>query len=125
MSNHSKKISLFGSTGSIGCNSLAVIDNLINNGYDIEVKYLTTNTSIDLLASQIRKYSPKGIVILDDNAFNEFRSKYDFKRLELRSGRAGLLEIASQPDYDLLINALVGFSGLEPTIAAIKSGIRS
>ncbi|MBK8552383.1 MAG: 1-deoxy-D-xylulose-5-phosphate reductoisomerase [Ignavibacteria bacterium] len=121
MNNPSKKISLFGSTGSIGCNSLIVIDSLNSNGYDISVKYLTTNTKIDILAGQIKKYSPAGVVIQDNDAYNEFRSKYDFKGLEVLQGKKGLMEIAERDDHDFLINALVGFSGLEPTIKAIQS----
>lgn len=121
MNKPSKKISLFGSTGSIGCNSLSVADSLISNGYDISIKYLTTNTNIDILASQIRKFSPAGVVIQDNKSYDEFRSKYDFKGLEILSGKAGLIEIAGRDDHDFVINAIVGFSGLEPTVKAIQS----
>lgn len=122
MNKFSKKVSIFGSTGSIGCNSLEVIDNLQNNGYDIEVVYLTTNTKIDELAIQIKKYSPKAVAVQDKEAFDKFKSKYFFRNIELLSGKSGILELASRSDYDLLISAMVGFSGLEPTIEAIKSG---
>jgi 1-deoxy-D-xylulose-5-phosphate reductoisomerase len=118
----SKKISIFGSTGSIGCNSLEVIDNLNRNNYDVEIIYLTTNCRIDKLASQIKQYSPKGVVIQDEQSYKEFKSKYFFENLEILQGKSGLLELASRNDFNILINALVGFSGLEPTIAAIKSG---
>ncbi len=117
-----KKISIFGSTGSIGSNSLEVIDNLSKNGYDIDVVYLTTNSRIDLLAAQIKKYSPRGILILDKKAFSDFNLNYNFKELEILSGCEGLLELSRRTDYDLLINALVGFSGLMPTVEALKSG---
>lgn len=121
MSKSSKVISIFGSTGSIGKNSLIVIDNLIQNNFEIDIRYLTANTSIDELAVQIRKYSPSGIVIHDDNAFREFNRKYRFDNLEILKGKEGLQEIAKRDDYNFLINALVGFSGLEPTLEAIKS----
>lgn len=121
MSKSSKIISIFGSTGSIGKNSLLVIDNLISNNYDIAVRYLTANTRIDDLAVQIRKYSPAGVVIQDEEAYHNFRSKYEFKDLEVLKGKDGLIEISKRDDHNFLINALVGFSGLEPTIEAIRS----
>lgn len=122
MSNNSKRVCIFGSTGSIGCNALEVIENLKRNGKNIEVIYLSTNSNIEILASQIRKYSPKGVVILNLKSFTEFKSKYYFENLEIFCGREGLIEASKRDDYDFLLNALVGFSGLEPTIEAIKSG---
>lgn len=120
--NKKKIISIFGSTGSIGCNSLKVIDNLIRNKEDIELKYLTTNSSIEKLAEQVAKYSPSGVAIADDSAAVKFRNDYNFNDLEILSGRNGLIELSSRDDHNFLINALVGISGLEPTIEAIKSG---
>ncbi|HMS35402.1 MAG TPA: 1-deoxy-D-xylulose-5-phosphate reductoisomerase [Ignavibacteria bacterium] len=121
MNKSSKIISIFGSTGSIGKNSLLVIDNLIRNNYEIAVRYLTTNTRIDDLAVQIKKYSPAGVVIHDEEAYQNFRSKYEFENLEVLNGKDGLIQISKRDDHNFLINALVGFSGLEPTIEAIKS----
>jgi 1-deoxy-D-xylulose-5-phosphate reductoisomerase len=117
----SKVISIFGSTGSIGNNSLLVIDNLIRNNYDIAVRYLTTNIRIDDLADQIKKYSPAGVVIQDETAYDNFLKKYKFDHLEILKGKEGLIEISKREDHNFLINALVGFSGLGPTIEAIKS----
>lgn len=117
-----KKVCILGSTGSIGCNSLEVIDNLNKNGYNIEVIGLTTNSRIDVLASQIKKYSPKVVVIQNKNFVEEFKLNYCFKNIQILIGEEGLLEIASRDDYDLLINALVGFNGVKPTIEALKSG---
>lgn len=120
-SSASKTISILGSTGSIGINSLKVIDSLLINGYDIAIKYLTTNTRIDELAVQIEKYSPAGVVIQDKEAYADFKYRYNFDNLEILTGKEGLLEISKRDDYNFLINALVGFSGLEPTLEAIKS----
>ena len=117
-----KIISIFGSTGSIGCNSLNVIDNLIKNNESIELKYLTTYSSIEKLAEQIAKYSPSGVVIVNKDAADNFRNNFNFKDLEILSGREGLMEIAGRDDHNFMINALVGISGLEPTIDAIRSG---
>ena len=121
MNNLFKSISILGSTGSIGSNSLKVIDSLLHNGYHLEIKYLTTNTRIDELALQIEKYSPAGVVIQDNDAYNDFKSRYHFDNLEILSGREGLLEISGREDHNFMINALVGFSGLEPTLEAIRS----
>lgn len=121
MSNNKKRISILGSTGSIGCNSLKVIDNLNSNNYPAEVIYLTTNKNIDILADQIKKYSPKAVVIQDLSAFNEFKSRYIFPGVEILQGENGLNEISGRDDYDLLLSALVGFSGLRPTLNAIKN----
>lgn len=116
----SVKVCIFGSTGSIGCNSLEVIDNLNNKGKDYSVLYLTTNTNIDLLAKQIKKYLPIGVAVTDDKSCEEFKRKYDFKDLQIFCGKSGLLELAERDDFNLLISSLVGISGLEPTIKAIK-----
>jgi len=116
----SVKVCIFGSTGSIGCNSLEVIDNLINKGKDYSIQYLTTNTNVDLLAKQIKKYSPIGVAVTDDKSCEEFKRKYNFKDLEIFKGKAGILELAERDDFNLLISSLVGISGLEPTIKAIK-----
>ncbi|MBK9333957.1 MAG: 1-deoxy-D-xylulose-5-phosphate reductoisomerase [Ignavibacteria bacterium] len=119
-----EKVCIFGSTGSIGCNSLEVIDNLNNNGLDFSVSYLTTNTSIDLLAEQIKKYSPKGIAITDELSCDQFVSRYKFNDLEIFKGRKGILELSKRDDFSLLISSLVGIAGLEPTVNAIKKDRR-
>lgn len=117
-----KKVSILGSTGSIGCNALEVIDSLNRNGYDIKVISLSSNTRISLLAEQIKKYSPETAVIRDKKSYEDFISQYSFPDTEILYGNDSLSEIAGRNNYDLLITALVGFSGLEPTIKAIKSG---
>ncbi|MEO8209927.1 MAG: 1-deoxy-D-xylulose-5-phosphate reductoisomerase [bacterium] len=122
MNNLFRKVGIFGSTGSIGCNSLEVIESLNKNGFNIEVVCLTTNSKIDVLAAQVKRFSPETVVIQDEKAYDEFKRKYFFESLEIFCGKQGLREIASRNNFALLINALVGFSGLEPTIEAIKSG---
>jgi 1-deoxy-D-xylulose-5-phosphate reductoisomerase len=83
---------------------------------------LSANTRIDKLAKQIEKYSPSAVVIQDKAAFSKFNEKYKFDNLEVLSGRDGLIELAGRENYNFLVNALVGFSGLEPTLAAVSSG---
>lgn len=117
-----KRISILGSTGSIGCNSLKVIENLKKKEYPVKVVSLTTNKNIDLLAKQIAEHSPNTVVIQDLNAYKKFVSDYYFPELEILQGESGLADIAGRNNYDLLLSALVGFSGLIPTINALKLG---
>lgn len=118
-----KKISIFGSTGSIGVNTLNVIDNLNKNGFDVEIVYLSSNSNLDVLTGQINKYKPKGVIINNKDSFEKLKS-LNFSNTEILFGENGLLEVASRDDYDILVSALVGFAGLLPTIEAIKKSKR-
>lgn len=111
------EIALLGSTGSIGVQTLQVVDQ--SNG-SINIQYLSTNTKIDLLAQQIQKYNPKGVVITDYNKFKEFKKRYSFD-CEVLFGEDGLCQIASNPNIETVVVAIVGFSGVKPTISALKS----
>lgn len=117
-----RKISIFGSTGSIGTNTLAVLDNLTVNGYQLEVAYLSANKNINRLAVQAKKYRPKAIVIEDETAFREFRRQYSLPGTEVLFGRSELNNLASGGEYDVAVSSMVGFSGLEPTLSALKAG---
>jgi len=111
----SKKISIFGSTGSIGVQTLDVISKTPES---IEIKYLTTNNKTDLLIKQIEKFNPYGVVINDYNAYLEFKQNYNFKG-KILFGVDGLVEAASEK-VDLFVSALVGYAGVAPTLEAIK-----
>jgi len=113
-----RTISILGSTGSIGRQSLDVLSKITEH---YRVAYLTTNSNIDLLASYIEKFNPLGLVITDENQYWEFKKKYSFNG-KILAGRAGLLEAAADPINDIVLSALVGFSGVEPTFAAIEAG---
>lgn len=119
-----KKLSILGSTGSIGVNCLKVVKNLNSNGYGIEVVYLTTNKNIGELAKQIEEFKPKGVVITNAKAYSDFVEVNKFKDIEVIKGDEGLLEICKRDDYSILVSSLVGFAGLMPTIEAIKTGKR-
>jgi 1-deoxy-D-xylulose-5-phosphate reductoisomerase len=116
MTENRKNIAILGSTGSIGRNSLSVIANLVP-GY--RAKYLTTNTNIDLLQEQVLKFRPSAVVVLDPGRASELKGRIG-KETEVLSGQEGILEVIGREDVDIVINALVGFAGLEPTIEAIK-----
>lgn len=115
-----KRIAVLGSTGSIGRNTLEVVRNLNSNGYPVSVEYLTANSNVKLLHEQIAEFNPKAAAIIDKIAFEDVKSGSVSIRSEILYGSKGILEIIKRDDYDLLVNALVGFTGLVPTIEAIK-----
>jgi 1-deoxy-D-xylulose-5-phosphate reductoisomerase len=111
-----KNIIILGSTGSIGRSALEVIE---SNSDKFSVKYLSTNTRVDLLLEQAKKFNPRGIIITDDEAYREVKS-YNLP-YEVYS-KNELLELIVREDIDIVIAAMVGFAGLESTLEAIKSG---
>ena len=116
MSQNLKHIAILGSTGSIGRNCLSVIHNLTDR---FSIVYLTTNTNIELLQNQIAQFHPRGVVVLDEMKAAALQSEVG-DSVEVLAGREGLMEIVRRDDVDLVINSIVGFAGLKPTIEAIK-----
>ncbi len=111
-----KNVAILGSTGSIGANSLEVIRNFPQL---FRAAYLTTNRNIDLLQEQISLFRPKGVVVLDEGKASELRTRIDTS-VEVLTGTSGLEHVVTREDVDIVISALVGFAGLNPTIAAIR-----
>ena len=112
-----KKVTILGSTGSIGINALKVIENLKE---EVRVIGLSCNKNIDLLINQIKIFNPLYVSIADEEAYHIFKNKITNYNIELLKGRNGLLEISSISDNDLIINGLVGSSGMEPTLCYKK-----
>ena len=115
-----KRISILGSTGSIGVNTLKVVTHLKNQ---VEVISLSCNQNIDLLIHQIKTFQPKSVSVLNTKSYYRLRNKFKNSKLEILKGREGLLEISSRNNIDLLMNGLVGAAGMEPTLNAINQGI--
>ena len=115
-----KNITILGSTGSIGVQALNVIDNHRNQ---FNLIGISANKNIDLLIKQAKLYNPKYVCIVDENYKKELSNSLDEGKYKILSGRSGLLELASINDADVILNALVGAIGMEPTIYAINSGI--
>lgn len=113
-----KTVSILGSTGSIGCQSLDVIDRIENT---FGIGYLTANRNIRLLEEQALKFNPVGVAIGDEALCREFKKTTSFKG-EVLSGVEGVLQAAAYESNDLVLSALVGFSGVLPTLEAIKQG---
>jgi len=108
-------VAILGSTGSIGTQTLEVLRNLS----EYRVYGLSAHSSIDRLSEQIEEFAPQKVVIGDPAAARQLQQHYN---IEAAYGKAGLIELASDPNVDVVVIALVGFAGLEPTIAALKAG---
>ncbi len=115
-----KKVFILGSTGSIGVNTLDVIR---LHPEKFEVEGITINKNSDLLEEQIKEFNPKVVVIRDEKVADDVRERIPHN-IELLIGEDGLIEATKNADYDILLSALVGFSGLQPTIEGIKRGKR-
>ena len=115
-----KNITILGSTGSIGRQALNVIKNL---NEEFNLIGISANTNIDVLIEQAKLYKPKYICIVDENYKPDLINALGVDEFEILSGRDGLLELSRNNEADILLNALVGADGMEPTINAIKSGI--
>lgn len=111
-----KKITILGSTGSIGGQTLEVIDSLKN----WQVKALTAYKNIELLEKQIKNYQPEFVVVVDAAAAAELKSKLKADKTEVLSGKESL-KITASENVELVLNAIVGFAGLEPSIAAAEA----
>ncbi len=115
-----KRISILGSTGSIGSNTLKVLENLEN---DLKVVYLSAFSNSRKLIEQAEKFKPKAICLVEEEAYKEARNHFKNDKTEVILGREGLLELSSRDDVDIMLNGLVGGIGMEPTLSAIKSGV--
>ena len=112
-----KNISILGSTGSIGRQSLDVIEKLGN----INVVALTAGTSVDMMADQCRKFRPELAVMASKEAADKLAAEIADLPTRVSWGEAGLIEAAELPSADCVITAVVGMVGLKPTLAAIRA----
>ena len=114
-----KCVSILGSTGSIGRQSLDIIDNL-----GIPVAALSAGTNVDRMAQQCEKYLPKLAVMATQEAADQLSARISHLGISVSYGKQGLLQAASMVEADCVITAVVGMVGLEPTLAAIRAGKR-
>jgi len=116
-----RRITILGSTGSIGRNALEVISRHRDR---FKVVALTAGSNIGLLERQIKAFQPDIVAIADEKAAETLRRriKRRYLRLTMLSGHEGVTEVASYRDTDFVLSAIVGAAGLEPTIAAVRSG---
>ena len=117
-----RRICIIGSTGSIGRNTLEVIDSL---NQELEVVGLGANRSVGLLARQVSRYRPRAVAIADESLVDEFRiacTSLGFTPPEVLTGPDGLCALAAAEDADVVVSAAVGAAGLAPTHAALACG---
>ena len=114
-----KRIGILGSTGSIGTQTLQVIDQFPEK---FEVKYLTAQNNVQLLADQALKYKPDTVCIVDEKRKGVLEDCLSGDNISIISGRSALLELCCRNDIDLVMNSLVGATGMEPTICSVEAG---
>ncbi len=114
-----KRIAILGSTGSIGTQALEVIRDHKN---EFEPFILTAGRNADLLIEQALQYVPRYVVIADENQYLRVKEALSRLPVEVLSGIQAISEVVTLPEVDQVLTAMVGFSGLLPTYAALKSG---
>lgn len=120
MEQHAKRhIAILGSTGSIGTQALEVIG---LHPELFEVQLLTANNSSRLLIEQARRFNPASVVICNPDCYDEVSAALDPLDIKVFTGIDSICDLLRDPQIDIVLTAMVGFSGLRPTIAAIRAG---
>lgn len=118
-----KRLSVLGSTGSIGTQALKVARGLNEDGREpVEVAALAAHSNIRLLEEQVREFKPKAVAVYDLKAAADMRLRLRDLEVRVLEGMEGLCEAAAWKDADLTLNSVVGMVGLRPTLAAIEAG---
>lgn len=113
-----KRIAIFGSTGSIGTQALEVIE---ANPHLFEVEILTAHSNDELLVQQALKFNPNAIVIGDEKKYARVKEALAATDVKVFAGEQALEEVAAFDTYDMMLAAIVGFAGLQPTLRAIEN----
>jgi 1-deoxy-D-xylulose-5-phosphate reductoisomerase len=113
-----KRIAILGSTGSIGTQALEVI---AAHPDQFSVEVLTANGNVDLLIEQAKKFKPNAVVICDTTKLATLKSALESDDIKVFGGAASISQLMSMDTIDLVLTAMVGFAGLEPTLAAIEN----
>jgi len=117
-----KRLAIVGSTGSIGQNTLRVVDHLSDH---FTVFALAANSAVDRLAEQAAAFRPEVVAIMDDRRAAEFRKQCGDRGMkvpEIVTGESGLDQVASATEVDIVVSAAVGAAGLRPTYSAVAAG---
>ena len=120
MPEHSRRIVILGSTGSIGRQTLDVVDRLRQAGRELEIVGLAAGRNIELLEAQIASFAPRVVSVASAEAAENLEEKHP--EVRVLHGDEGLLELSQLDDADTVVNALVGAVGLAPTLAALSIG---
>jgi 1-deoxy-D-xylulose-5-phosphate reductoisomerase len=113
-----KRIAIFGSTGSIGTQALEVIQ---ANPDLFEVEILTAHTNDELLIQQALQFQPNAVVIVDEKKYEKVKAALASTSVKVFAGEQSLEEVAAFDTYDMMLAAIVGFAGLQPTLKAVEN----
>ena len=114
-----KHIAILGSTGSIGTQTLQVIE---KNSDRFCVEVLTANNNVELLIEQALKFKPNTVVIANEEKYSLLRDALEHEDIKVYAGADAIAQVVCFPQIDLVVTAMVGYSGLIPTVEAIKAG---
>lgn len=114
-----RHIAILGSTGSIGTQALDVIG---QHEDSFQVELITANNNSRLLIEQARRFNPASVVICNPDLYDEVAAALDPLYIKVFTGIDSICELLKDPQIDIVLTAMVGFSGLKPTIAAIEAG---
>lgn len=114
-----KNIVVLGSTGSIGTQTLEIVDAYPDK---LQVVALAAGSNVEKIEPQIRKYHPKKVVMFDEAAAKDLKTKIADLNVTVLAGMSGLVEICTIKEADVVLTAVVGMIGITPTIEAIKAG---
>jgi 1-deoxy-D-xylulose-5-phosphate reductoisomerase len=117
--NKRKQIAILGSTGSIGTQALQVIE---EHPDLYEVYALTANNQVDLLIGQARRFQPEAVVITNEDKYQQLKEALADLPIKVYAGKAALAQIVESAPIDIVLTAIVGYAGLEPTMNAIRAG---
>ena len=116
---HKQTVAILGSTGSIGTQTLDVID---RHSELFELYALTAHSNIDLLVEQAKRYRPEVVAIADERHYKTLREALDGLPVKVFAGADSICQIAAMSPIDTVVTAMVGYSGLLPTVRAIEAG---
>ncbi|MBO5974537.1 MAG: hypothetical protein J6P95_02295 [Paludibacteraceae bacterium] len=114
-----KKIAILGSTGSIGTQTLQVIK---QNPNRFELYAITGNNNVDLLIEQAREFKPEIVCIANESLYSKIKDALADLPIKVFSGNNSIAEMVQMQSIDIVVTAMVGYSGLLPTIKAIEAG---
>ena len=114
-----RQLAILGSTGSIGTQALEVVS---EHSDLFEVYALTANNQVDLLINQARKYMPEVVVIANERKYPELKEALEDLPIKVWAGADAIAQMVQSEPIDMVLTAMLGYSGLRPTISAIKAG---
>lgn len=116
-----KKLSLLGSTGSIGTQTLEVVRGLQNSAAPVKIEVLAAHSNVTKLEAQVREFRPAAVAVFDETAAKDLKDRTRDLSVAVLPGMQGLCEAAAWDTADTTLNSVVGMVGLQPTLAAIHA----